>query len=549
MMFRLVGKIKKSTLTCIVAAAVALALAPVTVSSEHLSSSIRLEDDQPVSLRFFGSPVADLFTRELDESFRGVLEKNFVATASNGFPAGFVNASLPGFPWAGTMWSRDGGTYMRELVMRGYYQHASLLAECLIKLVEKNENGFYSFPQYFKGSQPGSGAELDGTASIVIGMVLLWERLPSESPVRAEIQSFLFQNASPLDGIQFALRTAPLVAGSGEFGCGLGVAGSCYNVVQNALVRLALLAAARMADESGDKPRADGYRNLAARLTEAMEKYLVDEDGAWIWCIDPKTMKPDPLVLNAKGNKGIGSINGVASMYADVLGLQPLESSWKAGAGHSEKTFMRLYVTPLRKTEFDRYGIWTQFDLLAGGLLSSPSYGQGYAIQTMLLFDNMTMADKALQWLANATYQPVPEYKLHRDSPYYFYERTYSPDAVGKIPLEEGCGALNLVNVSEPLKVSRLMLGVDDLSLQTVDIIPRLPAGWDGVEAHNWPIRTSTGIVRASIFYRKNGTGAEFKLTLDSGRQIDDLKVRMPSKDGFVWREKEHASTVSFVTQ
>lgn len=548
MKFRLVGKIKKPTLIYIVAATLALVFAPVTVSSEHRSSSIRLQDDLPVSLRFFGSPVADLFTRELDESFRGVLEKNFVATAGNGFPAGFVNASLPGFPWAGTMWSRDGGTYMRELVMRGYYQHASLLAECLINLVEKNENGFYSFPEYFKGSQPGSGAELDGTASIVIGMVLLWERLPSESPVRAEIQSFLFQNASPLDGIQFTLRTAPLVAGSGEFGCGLGVAGSCYNVVQNALVRLALLAAARMADESGDKPRADGYRSLAVRLTGAMEKYLVDEDGAWIWCIDPKTMKPDPLVLNAKGNKGIGSINGVASMYADVLGLQPLESSWKAGARHSEKTFLRLYDTPLRKTEFDRYGIWTQFDLLAGGLLSSPSYGQGYAIQTMLLFDNMTMADKALQWLANATYQPVPEYKLHRDSPYYFYERTYSPDAVGKIPLEEGCGALNLVNVSEPLKVSRLMLGVDDLSLPTVEIIPRLPPGWEGVEAHNWPIRTSAGIVRASIFYRKNGSGAEFKLTLDSGGQIDDLKIRMPSKDGFVWQEKEHASTVSFVT-
>jgi hypothetical protein len=518
--------------------------------SVNASSSIsRTETDQPVSLQFSGSPDAELFTKELDASFQGVLEKNFVSVAGNGFPAGFANASLPGFPWAGTMWTRDGGTFMRELVMRGYLGRASLLAECLMHLVQKNSNGFYSFPEYFKGSQPGSGAEMDGTTSIVIGMVLLWERLPDGDSTKRDIQQFLFQDASPINSIEFELKTKPLVLGSGEFGCGLGVPGLCYNVAQNSLVRLALLAAARMADEAGYGKRAEEYRHLAERVGDAMEKYLVDKDGGWIWCIDEKTMKPDPHVLNAQGNKGIGSINGVASMYADMLGLQPLNSSWKAGAGHSEKTFQRLYNTPLRKMQFDRYGIWTQFDLLAGGLLSSPSYGQGYSIQTMLLFDNLTMAGKALSWLANATYKPVPEYKLHRDSPYFFYERTYSPDAVGKIPLAEGCGALNLVNVSEPLKVSRLMLGVDDSSPQSTLMLPRLPDNWTGVAAHNWPILTTSGLVRADISFEKKGTGGDFTMKLAAGQQINDLKVRMPSKDGYIWREEKHAESVHFVTQ
>jgi hypothetical protein len=485
----------------------------------------------------------------LDASFQGVLKRNFVSIAGNGFPAGFVNASLPGFPWAGTMWSRDGGTFMRELVMRGYLEHASLLAECLMHLVGKNSNGFYSFPEYFKGSQPGSGAEMDGSTSIVIGMVLLWERLPNGNSTKKDIEQFLFQEASPLNDIAFELKTKPLIEGSGEFGCGLGVAGLCYNVVQNNLARLALLAAARMADETGDSTRAERYRSLAERINDAMEKYLVDKDGAWIWCINEETMEPDLRVLDAPGNKGTGSINGVASMYADVLGLQPLTSSWKVGAEHSEKTFQRLYSTPLRKMEFDRYGIWTQFDLLAGGLLSSPSYGQGYAIQTMLLFDNLTMADKALSWLANATYQPVPEYKLHRDSPYFFYERTYSPDAVGKIPLAEGCGALNLVNVSEPLKVSRLMLGVDDSSPQSILILPRIPDSWTGVAARNWPIMTTNGLARADILFAKKGTGGDFTLKLASGQQISDLKVRMPSKDGYVWREEKNIHSVHFVTR
>jgi hypothetical protein len=516
----------------------------------NASSSISLpEADQPVSLQFTGSPDAELFTKELNASFQAVLEKNYVSVAGNGFPAGFVNASLPGFPWAGTMWTRDGGTFMRELVMRGYLGHASLLAECLMHLVEKNSDGFYSFPEYFKGSQPGAGAEMDGTTSIVIGMVLLWERLPAGDATKRDIQRFLFQDASPINSIEFELKTKPLVGGSGEFGCGLGVAGLCYNVAQNNLVRLALLAAARMAVEVGDATKAQKYRNLAERVGDAMEKYLVDKDGGWIWCIDEKTMKPDPAVLNAQGNKGIGSINGVASMYADVLGLQPLNSVWKAGAAHSENTFQRLYSTPLRKMEFDHYGIWTQFDLLAGGLLSSPSYGQGYAIQTMLLFDNLTMAGKALSWLTNATYQPVPEYKLHRDSPYFFYERTYSPDAVGKIPLDEGCGALNLVNVSEPLKVSRLMLGVDDSSPQSVLILPRLPDSWTGMKAHNWPILTTSGLVRADISFEKKGAGGDFTMKVASGQQISDLKVRMPSKDGYVWREEKRAVSVHFVTQ
>ena len=539
---------RMSTVGCLLIMAMAIVYAPVAGSSENTASSIPLKDDQPVSLRFFGSPSADLFTRELEESFQGVLTKNFVANGGNGFPAGFVSASLPGLPWAGTMWTRDAGTYMRELVMRGYYEHAALLAECLMHLVEKNQDGFYSFPRYFKGAKPGSGTEFDGTAAIVIGMVSLWQRLPAGNPTKDHIREFLFQDSSPVNYFKFTLATQPLVAGSGEFGCGMGTQGECYNVVQNNLTMLALIAAAKMAAESGSDARAEEYRRLAAKISDGMEKYLVDKEGSWIWCIDTKTMKPDPAVLNSVPNRGFGGINGVASMYADVLGFEPLASSWK-GIQYSEKTFQRLYDTPLRKLEFDRYGIWTQFDALAGGLLTSPSYGQGYAMQTMLLYDKLAMADKALSWFANATYSPVPEYKLQRESRFYFYERYYSPDAIGKVDLAEGCGPLNLVNVTEPLKVSRLILGVDDSAFEYVRIIPRLPVGWRGVEAHNWPIRNGHGVVRADILFEKNAAGAELTVKLASGQRIDDLKVRMPSTNGYMWREQRRANGVRFVTR
>jgi hypothetical protein len=270
--------------------------APAADSSKGAGTSSHLEDDQPVSLRFFGSPDAELLTREFEESFQGVLRKNFVGKANDGFPAGFVGASPRGQIWGGTMWTRDGGTFMRELVMRGYYEHAALLADCLIELVEKNHEGFYSFPMFFTGSKPGtvdwppgmtttsgmvvprSGTELDGTTSIIIGMVSLWERLPDGHPAKKHIREFLFQDASPVNYLKSELKTQPLVPGSGEFGGGMGSPGDYYNVVQNNLSMLALLAAANMVEVSGSKGLAAEYRQLAARVMEDMEKYLVDKD-------------------------------------------------------------------------------------------------------------------------------------------------------------------------------------------------------------------------------------------------------------------------------
>jgi len=262
--------------------------------------------------------------------------------------------------------------------------------------------------------------------------------------------------------------------------------------------------------------------------------------------VDVKTLKADPEILNKKTNLGFAGINGVAAMYSDVLGLEPLSSSWK-GIKVNEVTLAKLYETPLRKQEFDKYGMWTQFDALADGLLTGPSYGQGYAVQTALLYDKTAMAEKALDYLASATYKPV--YQVHRDSPYYFYERMYSPDAVGKTELAEGTGALNLVNVTEPLKVSRLLLGVDDSSLDVVRILPRIPKNWTGVEARNWPVRTRAGVVRADILFVQKGTGAEMTVKVAGGMQMDDLKVRMPSKNGYVWQEQKHVSGARFVTR
>jgi hypothetical protein len=76
------------------------------------------------------------------------------------------------------------------------------------------------------------------------------------------------------------------------------------------------------------------------------------------------------------------------------------------------------------------------------------------------------------------------------------------------------------------------MLGVDDHSMNEVDVIPRIPPDWKGIEADNRPIRTQSGMVRAKILYQNTSTGAEFSITLGPGAYIDDLKVRMPQANG-----------------
>ncbi len=534
----------------IIATAAALLLlsvpAPLRAAPEtSTANDFNLQADQPGRLEFFGCKDAGLFTEEVSNSLQGALALDFVARQEGPFPAGFLNASPPPQGWTHTMWSRDGGTFMRELVFWGYYQHACQVADCLMNFAGTNQDGFVAFPRYFIPARPHeTGAEMDGHAAIIIAMVSLWQRLPPDDPFRERLYDFLHGPSSPVRYIDYLLKHEPLIPGSGEFGGG-GPKGLYDNVVQNNLCALALLSAAEMEDAAGDNRAAKLWRKDAKAIFVHMNRYLVDQQGAWIWCIDPKTLKSDPAVLQKPVNVGFGGLNGVACMSSDVLGFEP--EAWNQQiVVHSEKTFDELYDVPLRKEQFEKYGIWSQFDLIHEGLLTSPSYGQGYAIQTMLLFDKLAMAGHALHFLSEATFEaPGVSFDHGRLSPYYFYERLYSPDAQGKLELTSGCGPLNLVNVSEPLKVARLIVGVDDTSLAEVRIIPRLPPSWTGYTATNWPIRTPSGVVRADLSFETGNGKAIFHLHLKQGKDIPALAVRLPAANGTVWKREHNVKEIN----
>ena len=135
-----------------------------------------------------------------------------------------------------------------------------------------------------------------------------------------------------------------------------------------------------------------------------------------------------------------------------------------------------------------------------------------------------------------------------RLSPYYFCEQLYSPDALGAAPLASGCGPLNLICVTEPVKAARLLLGVDDTSAEEVRIIPRIPPGWSGCRAENWPVRTSRGVVRADLGFERRNGAAVFTIRLKHGQTIPRLAVRMPEGQGTVWKHKRNAAEWQITT-
>ena len=517
------------------------------------SKSFDLQADSPGKADFFGSESAALFSKEIAESFKGVLAYDFVSEPGSKYPLGFLNASPASQPWYGTMWTRDAGTCMRELIYWGYYQHACQVAQCVMDYVGTNSDGYIAFPRLIDpadGRQ--SGSEMDGQASTIIAMVALWERLPTSDPFRNQLYQFLHQESSPVRSLDHFLKSGPLIPGSGEFGGGKGH--DNYNVVQNNLCALALLSTANMEDEMGDHAMAKKWREDAGILFHNISKYLVNEKGSWIWGIDMKTLKPNHTDTDSATFGGSGGLNGVTCMSADVLGFDPSTWPWKEAVNNGAKTFDELYAFPLRKEQFDKYGFWPQMNYTHKGLLTSPSYGQGYALQNMLLLDKLGMAGHGLDFLTDATYKaPNIIWSLNQDhytrlSPYYFYERMYSPDAKGQIELTAGCGPLNLVNVSEPLKVARLIAGVDDTSLNEVRIIPRLPPSWSAYRLEDWPILTSHGIVRADIsFERKNGT-VNFVLQVKQGGMIPKLAVRLQEKDQTVWKYQDHVEKFEFAS-
>ncbi len=246
--------------------------------------------------------------------------------ANGGLSTGAFAASVDGRPWTDTIWMRDNGAMLRELVHYGEFEAAKALFLALTRSVEPNADGFWTFPMFTKVGEKLSGDEWDGTALIVVSAILLWERLPREDPVRRQVEEFLLAPESPIRAVIAAITRHQLVAGSGEFGGGLGVEGPFFNVVQNAMIAWMLdLAAPRFRTPDG---RSEEFGRACVAVGEALKAKLVSNfvaaDQTWIWALSPGTFEPSTEAMTATANQGFGGVNGVFSHASDVHGVLPL---------------------------------------------------------------------------------------------------------------------------------------------------------------------------------------------------------------------------------
>jgi hypothetical protein len=74
------------------------------------------------------------------------MTKNLVSIKGS-LDRGIFSASFDGRSWTGTIWTRDAGVFLRELALWGYCDQACWVVKQLIRLVQSDSHGNYTFPE------------------------------------------------------------------------------------------------------------------------------------------------------------------------------------------------------------------------------------------------------------------------------------------------------------------------------------------------------------------------------------------------------------------
>ena len=355
--------------------------------------------------------------------------------------------------------------------MFGDFPRAVVHVRCLLNLLTTNAQGYFALPEHFEGTAPsGTLTAEEGTAALVMNLVMLWQRLchaerGAHAAACEQWADFLSSPSSPVEFWHSLLDgdgdgKVGLVPGSGEFGGGCCAVPGIdswlyYNSVQNSAVANGLRAAAVFEATRGNSSAAARHSATAEKLRRSLERVLTnDTDGGWVWAVNTSTLKPDTLLLTNPANIGFAGVNELLAGLNDGPAAEwaVSQSSWPAGVERANRTFYRLLDAPLRRQLWEQYGIYTQFDVLvqAGGAPGhgSSAYGHDYALQVMLMQDELEMAGRGLALLANITHDAGQKY-----SAYNFFEQFAVPKSPNQARV--GCGELNLVNVMAPIKIAR----------------------------------------------------------------------------------------------
>ncbi len=399
-------------------------------------------------------------------------------------------------------WSRDLGRSLQEITHLGLLDKSKICADYCLRMtrayVENPElhiDGqrlpahvcrIMNLPNMNDGCY-----ENDGHGLVALFIYKLWQRLPDRNKwlrerwtdIKAlgDWVAWQLENPSISGSKNGVLRTDSECAG------GVG-----YSVYADAVCMEALMALSDMADSIGEKNSSLKWRDVSETLKKGIESNYIDNDPKYgkIW------------TLRHSGWPNQSTVLGPIIFTADRRGFAPDDflSDW---IPINEAAYKRLINT---YQPFGYYGV-------------AMGYGQGFVAQSALLLDRMKEASEIVRWAAKCIYYPkhlpfvVPEgCEMHPSGKFWF--RT---------------GDLgNGVQQAEIVKMLRIIIGIDDNRPDRLRLIPRLPEGWSGISAADYPVLVDTrnGPELAVLKYTVEKTGKRMAIEAIADKPLPYTEIR-----------------------
>jgi len=486
---------------------------------QHLPIEIPAGYDGP-QVKFTGGLCANILTNMFYHNVQDMLDK----TAD-----GTYHTSTAGAPnWGrffgvgtwkegvgsyySTAWSRDFGCSLIELAELGYQQRAQTLSQWAWKCADRYTEEGMKYPdgtpvpphwsrrinvplRDATGKPSADPQENDGHGLLMLGTFKTWQRCENRSAwahehwkqIDAAAEWICWQFEHPkLSGATEVLHTESEASGVSATSGGSGM-----SPMADFLCAQGLRAYAEIADSIGQSASANRWQRRADLMEQAMLKvYLRD---------DPKYGK----IWNNAPTWG-----GHYAMLGPILALpdyQALDTS------QVPAEWRDIDVNSFQWQLHEHVGQPWPFHAETMG------YGQAWMSQAALIQDRMDEATQLVEWLARFTYYP-------HDKPYIVPEGVaWSDDA----KYWHRLGDLgNGVQQAAAIKVTRLIIGVDDCRPDVLRILPRLPIGWTALHISNFPALTSDGPTRLKMDYQTQGPN-QFRCDLEFTQQPTAWEIRL----------------------
>jgi hypothetical protein len=426
--------------------------------------------------------------------------------------SGYIDASPPNGIFRGGYWMADAAPMTLELARWGFFDLAKIATA-------------YKAPtEYFNTDNGASGLMLASIAYLMKSDNYEGEYVDRMYP---GLKYGLDYYVSAMD--------AGYAASGGKFSMIRGNNGETtsgnYGAYNNSIACFALYAGAEAAARLGYAGDAAKWADYAEKLKESMEDQLIaKEETAFIGNTLPKnTLK---YAVTADGGPG----GGVAAGWFGIGRQEELYSGYRGDASPKLREAMR--ETLLHHSS----AFWNDWELYGHNQGFGTSYGVmsergGWPLSAMFMSDMMDMAKKNL------------EHVVYNSSDYYFENgnegvaelspwaivREISADDHGITGAQVGNGGavedMNLVEHAVTMSNVRYMVGLDDAlpDGENLAIMPRVPRGWEGVKANEWPIvyrKGDGGFARTAVSFDYSVSPLGASMTAAAADRIDGVRMR-----------------------